>query len=316
MRKVYEQVQLLANVNAPVLVVGESGTGKEKTARVIHRFSDRRNKQFLKITCGARSPELVERELFGSDSGIVISANGDPPSAPGSLHGATIFLEDIIDLPARLQNLVLDLLETQNAHPAGNSVARTNTRIIAATAMTFDRMRATQGFSAELYFQLSTFTIKIPSLRERQEDIPFLLDHFLDHWADIYSRPKTRFAADVIDACLVYAWPGNITELENFVKRYVIMGDEAVSFCGLSHPGSDPTNRVPSLSNGSHNTQQYDLKHLLRKVKDKTEIEAITAVLGETGWNRQAAAKLLKISYRALLYKIQHYQLRPPRMSA
>ena len=314
MSKVCDQISLLANVNAPVLIIGEAGTGKEITARLIHRLSQRRDRPFRKVGCAATALEPLERDLLGSTERSFSASICERPGALEFCHGGVLFLEDVDDLPPSLQATLLRVMEEkQYFRPGTSTEVKVDVRILAGTKVALDG-RAKNKLRPDFYFHMNTFSIHLPALRERREDIPLLLEHFMAQWALRYSRPAVPFPQHVLDACVTYSWPGNIIELENFVKRYLVIGDEALmlsDFGGKARHSRSAMGGSSSIDPGSPG-QEQNLKHLVRRVKDKAEIEEITKALAETNWNRHAAARQLKISYRGLLYKIQHYQLRPP----
>src|ERR1041385_49016 len=286
MSKVCDQISLLANVNAPVLIVGEAGTGKEITARLIHRLSQRRECPFRKVSCSATALEPLERDLLGLTER---SFSADICERPGALefcHGGVLFLEDVGDLPPALQSTLLRVMEEKHYfRPGTSNEVKVDVRILAGTKVALDG-RTKSKFRPDFYFQMNTFSIQLPALRERREDIPLLLDHFMAQWALRYSRPSIPFPQHVIDACLSYSWPGNIIELENFVKRYLVIGDEALILSDLARKARHGRNvNVMGESSSIEQGQEQNLKHLVRRVKDKAEIEEITKALAETNWN-------------------------------
>jgi two-component system response regulator AtoC len=310
-RKVWEQICLMATVDTPVLVVGEPGTGKESTARLIHKLSPRGTKQFRKFNCAAMAPELLERDLFGfierGPTGLC-----DRGGALEFCEGGVLFLEDVSELPPAMQIMLLHLLDDDKYfRRGGGREVNADVRILAGTRVGLDGAPKQRSFRSDLYFHLSAFTIHLPPLRERREDIPALLEHFMAQWATRYLRPAVPVTKAVLDSCVRYSWPGNLIELENFAKRYLVIGDEQLLLNDLEERGRlSPQERSPaSLWEGK---PERNLKMLLRKIKNEAEIEEISRALLETKWNRYAAAKRLNISYRGLLYKIQHYHLRPP----
>jgi two-component system, NtrC family, response regulator AtoC len=231
-------------------------------------------------------------------------------------------LDEVAEMSANLQAKLLHVFQDkQFFRLGGENTVEVNVRILSATNVSIHQAIAARRFREDLYYRLSAFTIMLPPLRERQEEIPLLLRHFMGRIATQYSRPPLRFSPGLIEACLRYSWPGNLRELENFVKRYLIMADEAMAIADLranwrndriavdasSGPAAHPEN-VPT--NGEANGIQ--LKWSLRTLKDETEVHAITRALEETRWNRKRAARLLSISYRGLLYKIRQHRITHP----
>lgn len=315
MRKVCDQITLLAKLNVPVLILGEAGTGKETTARLLHEYSPRRVRRFRSLSCSGATAQDMEKELFGFTDRSPSPTRCERPGALEFCRGGVLFLEDIGELPLSMQSNLLHVMEDkQYLRPGTDTEVKVDVRILAGAKPDLDAALANGKIRSDFYFHLSTFTIQLPPLRQRREDIPLLLAHFMSQWAVEYARSPARFTRAAIDACMAYSWPGNIVELENFVKRYLIIGDEALALSDLGEAQEKRSDSPPQ--NGTteppHRGEEQSLTNLVRQLKDEAEIEQITKALRETQWNRHAAARRLKISYRGLLYKIQHYQLRPP----
>lgn len=318
MRKVRIQAELLANIDVPVLILGESGTGKEVIAHLIHKLSLRSKRKFLKVNCAALPGELLESELFGYERGAFTGAMRTKQGKFELCDQGTILLDEVAEMSANLQAKLLHVLQDkQFFRLGGESTIEVDVRMLAATNVNVQEAIAERKFREDLYYRLSAFTIFLPPLRERKEEIPLLMRHFMGRMATEYSRQPLQFSSALIEACLRYPWPGNLRELENFVKRYLVMGDEAMAMAELraSWPQNRPLENLASPAaaprphaaptngeaNGAH------LKSVLRTLKDETEVHAITRALQETQWNRKRAARLLNISYRGLLYKIQQH---------
>jgi len=324
MHKIRAQAELLANIDAPVLLLGESGTGKEITARLIHKLSSTSNRTFLKVNCAALPTDLLESELFGYERGAFTGAVQSKPGQFEMCEKGTILLDEIGELPNSLQAKLLHVLQDkQFSRLGGRSPISVNVRILAATNVDISHAIATKQLRDDLYYRLSPFTIELPPLRERQQEIPVLLKYFMHRLAKRYSRTALPLSAELLQACQQYSWPGNVRELENFVRRYLVMGDEEQAICdlrALPHRkpaevllGEQPAKPKPTPEKepGSGNGSS-DLKSLVRNVKGEAEVTAIMSALTQTHWNRRQAARLLKISYRGLLYKIRQYSLSPP----
>jgi len=318
MRNVHKQVALVAECNVPVLIIGENGTGKHTVARLIHRLSRRSKSPFLTVNCAAMHSEILERELFGSET--LVPPNATRQRGNVELCGnGTIFLEEITDLPGSLQaRLLLSLTEEQSPNPANTDAPPIGLRILASSTVAIARIICDKRLREDFYYRLSAFCIEVPPLRQRREDIPRLLARFMDRLSHIYSRPPLVFSTKVLEACLQYAWPGNLPELENFVRRYLIMGNEAgllnslrQSGTGLIFAGTGKDTPASSSSLAGEGKAGHGLKSLLRNLKGETEASAISNALEQTQWNRRQAARLLNISYRGLLYKIREYRLHP-----
>jgi two-component system response regulator AtoC len=307
MRKIRSQAALVANVDIPVLLLGESGTGKEVLARLVHKLSPRAHRTFLKVNCAAVPADLLESELFGYEAGAFTGANHPKPGKFELCNKGTILLDEIGEMPPLLQAKLLHVLQDQQFSRLGSrSVIKVDVRILAATNINIPEALATKRLREDLYYRLNAFTLSLPPLRERKEEIPILLKHFMSRMSERYARPPLPLSPTMLQACLDYGWPGNLRELSNFIKRYLILGDEKLAIAELN----------PKNGGNGGNLSEYGakaagdaggLKSLARSAKDEAEAEAITHALEETNWNRKQAAVLLKISYKALLYKIRQY---------
>jgi len=308
MRKIRSQAALVANVDIPVLLLGESGTGKEVLARLIHKLSQRAHRTFLKVNCAAVPGDLLESELFGYEAGAFTGATHPKPGKFEICNKGTILLDEIGEMPPLLQAKLLHVLQDQQFSRLGSrSVIKVDVRILAATNINIPEALATKHLREDLYYRLNAFTLQIPPLRERKEEVPILLKHFMSRMSERFARSPLPLTQVLLGACQEYAWPGNLRELSNFVKRYLILGDEKLAVAELN-----PKNDNNGGAHGEYGAklsgdQSGGLKSLARSAKDEAEAEAITKALEETNWNRKQAAALLQISYKALLYKIRQY---------
>ncbi len=310
MRKIREQVNQVASVNVPVLMLGESGTGKEVVARLIHKRSARADRTFLKVNCAALPGELLESELFGYEPGAFTGATRPKPGKFELCDKGTVLLDEIGDLPPALQAKLLQFLQDQQFSRLGSrSMVTVDVRILAATNVEIPQAIAAKRLREDLYYRLNAFTLHLPPLRERREEIPLLLRHFMALFSTRYARTPLPVSPTLVEACLRYPWPGNLRELENFVKRYLILGNETLVLNELesNKEGSAPLHEAAEIADRQQHPD--DLKSLVRSLKDEAENEAITRALQRTKWNRKEAARLLKISYKALLYKIRQYNI-------
>src|SRR3954447_411040 len=306
MRKLRSQAALVANVDIPVLMLGESGTGKEVMARLIHKLSPRAHRMFLKVNCAAVPADLLESELFGYEAGAFTGATHAKPGKFELSNKGTIMLDEIGEMPPSLQAKLLHVLQDQQFSRLGSrSVVKVDVRILAATNINIPEALANKRLREDLYYRLNAFTLNIPPLRERKEEIPILLKHFMSRMAEQYARAPLPLSSVMMQACLDYPWPGNLRELSNFIKRYLILGDDKLAIAELN-PKNDGSGRFDTAPRNPAEPAG-GLKSLARNAKDEAEAEAISQALEETNWNRKQAAALLKISYKALLYKIRQY---------
>jgi DNA-binding NtrC family response regulator len=308
MRKLRSQAALVANVDIPVLMLGESGTGKEVMARLIHKLSPRAHRIFLKVNCAAVPADLLESELFGYEAGAFTGANHAKPGKFELSNKGTILLDEIGEMPPSLQAKLLHVLQDQQFSRLGSrSVIKVDVRILAATNINIPEALASKRLREDLYYRLNAFTLHVPPLRERKEEIPILLKHFMTQLSEQYARPPLALSPELLLACANYPWPGNLRELGNFVKRYLVLGDDKLAINELQ-PRSDGSGaQVDPAAARNAPEPAGGLKSVARTAKDEAEAEAIAKALDETNWNRKQAAALLQISYKALLYKIRQY---------
>jgi two-component system, NtrC family, response regulator AtoC len=303
----------VARFDFPVLLLGESGTGKEVLAHLIHKYSDRSHRTFLKVNCAAVPSELLESELFGYEPGAFTGANKSKPGKFELCNKGTLLLDEIGEMSSALQAKLLQVLQDgQFSRLGGRTTTKVDVRVLAATNINMPQAIAQKTFREDLYYRLNSFVLRMPSLRERREEIPMMLRHFMLHLADRYACAPLTVSARLVEACENYDWPGNIRELENFVKRFLVLGDEAAAIAELQKaPAQDASNAVVIAMEEKSALPQPDLKEMVRNLKNGAEMEAIAQVLEETAWNRKRAATKLNISYKALLYKIRQYDIRP-----
>ena len=318
-QKLRAQAELLAEADVPVLIVGESGSGKDTVARLIHKLSIHSGFQFLKVNCANMPGELLEAELFGNER---TSSLGSFPTQ-GKLEHAekgTIFLDEITEMPLGLQARLMQVLQEGTfPRPGSGRTIPVDVHLLAATSANIDRALAEKRLREDLYYRLSAFTVHVPPLRQRKEEITVLLQHLMHKLSRHYGLPPREFSPAVLAACRDYAWPDNVRELETFVKRYLLTGDKGTTL-GAMLNGTDSIDGVQASTwkdatppVGAHDAQEESrptsLKSLIDSVKSEAEKSAIGTALQKTGWNRKAAARLLQVSYRTLLYKIDQYHM-------
>ena len=313
MRQLRAQAMQVAKFDFPVLILGESGTGKEVLAQLIHKYSDRSHRTFLKVNCAAVPSELLESELFGYEPGAFTGANKAKPGKFELCIKGTLLLDEIGEMSPALQAKLLQVLQDgQFSRLGGRGTVKVDVRVLAATNINMPQAIAQKTFREDLYYRLNSFVLRMPSLRERRPEIPMMLRHFMIHLADRYACAQLSVSPRLVEACENYPWPGNIRELENFVKRFLVLGDEAAAISelqkGTARGGPNGTDTAAAEKPAQ---SQPDLKEMVRNLKNGAESEVIAQVLEETAWNRKRAATKLNISYKALLYKIRQYDIRP-----
>ena len=312
MRELEAQAALVARADIPVLILGESGTGKEVLALYTHKMSARSQNTFLKVNCAAVPADLLESELFGYEQGAFTGAVKTKPGKFEICSGGTIFLDEIGEMPAILQAKLLQVLQDGTFMRLGSRAPmKVDVRVIAATNINMKEAMANKTFREDLYYRLNGFTLSIPALRQRKEEIPVLADYFMRRAANKYGREPLPFSSGLMHALTEYRWPGNIRELENVINRYLVLGEERSILEELALH-SVPAGEGAATSMEGAGGAGGGLKQMVRSLKGEAEAVAIQQVLEGVGWNRKAAANDLKISYKALLYKIKQYELMPP----
>jgi two-component system response regulator AtoC len=322
MAAVRELVARVAESDVTVLVRGETGTGKELVARGLRMASARRDKPFVKVNCAALPADLLESELFGFERGAFTGAMQAKPGKFEAAHEGTIFLDEIGEMSAHLQAKLLQVLQDgEFSRLGGLSEVRVDARIVAATNCDLERAVAAGTFREDLYFRINVVEITLPPLRERREDIPLLVEHFLDRQGETVSHPLREVSDATLEAFQAYEWPGNVRELENLVKRMVVLGSEEAALealerrqfgavaraAGAADAAASSAASMPAGNDAS--TPLTNLKDIGRTAAREAERVAILEMLERTRWNRKEAAEILGISYKALLYKIKDNRL-------
>lgn len=326
MQKLRNQAELLAQTDVPVLILGEPGSGKGTVGRLIHKLSVNAGFKFLRVNCSEMPADLLEIELFGRPNGY---SNGFSKTISrtgvGKLEGGekgTLLLDEITAMPLSLQAKLLQTLQDKRFARSGDDrPVEVGVRILAASSDKLDRAVAENRLNEGLYYRLSAFTIYVPPLRQRKDEINALLRYSMHKLSKHYGLPAREFAPSTLEACLNHSWPGNLGELQTFVKRYLVAGDEELpgngSAAGAGNNGHGSNGGTHNLAAGhpgsvvasSRAIAAKSLKSLIQGIKCETERNAIAAALGKTGWNRKAAARLLGVSYRTMLYKIEQYHM-------
>ena len=330
MEEVKMTIEQVADTNATVLIRGESGTGKEVVARMVYAQSGRHDKPFVKVNCAAIPHELLESELFGYEPGAFTGANRQKPGKFDQANNGTLFLDEISEMHPALQAKLLHVLQDgEFSRLGGKRDIAVDVRVLAASNKPLERAVEEGVFREDLFYRLNVITIHIPPLRERREEIPIFLDFFKRKYSEYYGKTPAPFSDYAVGRMMEYNWPGNIRELENLVKRYVIVGNEPQIIrelethkpiiTSLREPTPFGVKPVESSGNGSRqesalggglnsavsNREMPSLLEIGRRAAMQAEREAIERVLAQTRWNRRQAARILKISYKALLNKLK-----------
>jgi len=292
----------VASTDVPVLILGESGVGKEVIASFIHEQSNRSEGPFVKVNCAALPHELLESELFGYERGAFTGAIRDKIGKFEQADKGTLLLDEIGEMSPHLQAKLLHVLQDgEFSRLGGKKPVKVNVRILAATNKKLKEAVLKGEFRNDLYFRLNVIKLEVPPLRERREDIPLLCNHFLDKYRERYQSPVQQFPKEVMEVFLRNEWPGNVRQLENVVKRYLILPDSDIT-SELRSSSPDPVAQpVPPAS--------VSLKEVAGHAAEMAEKEVVLRVLEETGWNRKESARRLKISYKALRNKLKKWQL-------
>jgi two-component system response regulator AtoC len=328
MASIMETIQRVASTGVPVLITGESGVGKEIVAREIHQRSELRKGSFVKVNCTALPPNLLEGELFGFEKGAFTGAVKSKPAKFERAHNGTLFLDEIGELGQELQAKLLHVLQDGCFSRLGsNKTIRSNARIVVATNLDIESAVNEGVFRPDLYYRLNVIRIHVPSLRERPSDIMLLADRFLVRSNQKFSK-TAEFDEVTKEYMLNHTWPGNVRELQNAVSRFVVLGRLGSGFeltgaarMDLKDPGVTADNALEKDETGSlgsaleqgaepeaslkHPNDGLTLKEIGRNAAREAERKVILTVLEATRWNRSKASRILKISYKALLYKIK-----------
>ena len=307
MQEVYTQIEKVAGARGAVLIQGESGTGKELVAKALHFNSPRKAGPFVVIDCGAIPEALQESELFGHEKGAFTGAIATKKGLFEEAHGGTLFLDEVAELAPGLQAKLLRALQDGEIRRVGGTkTLRVDARVIAATNRDLAAEVRDGAFREDLFFRLNVFPLFLPPLRERREDIPLFVDHFLDRIAQDGGGPLKRLSPEALRAMLAYPWPGNVRELEHALERAALLSEgEAITARDLPPeilaPGDELTLSLPGSTEGFKET-------MARVIRD-VEVRLIRRALAQSGSNRTEAARILGISRRALLYKLKEYNL-------
>jgi transcriptional regulator with PAS, ATPase and Fis domain len=320
MRAVEQMIDRVAPTDATVLVLGESGVGKALVARALHERSLRRAGPFVKVNCAALPLELLESELFGYERGAFTGAYRQHPGRFELANMGTIFLDEIGEMPLPLQAKLLHVLQDREfSRLGGRHDIRVDVRIIAATNKDPAALVERGLFRDDLYYRLNVMSIHVPPLRERPEEIPILIEHFLAEYARQYGRPHRAVSPATLERMLDHPWPGNVRELENFARRIVLLESEdwAMERFGtdrLASAGPPPElardGGAPGAAAGdAQQVLTVGLKEIGRRAAATAEATTLREVLERVRWHRLEAARMLGVSYKTLLYKLKQHGL-------
>jgi len=303
MQEIREIIRQAARADVTVLICGETGTGKDLVARAIHDGGERRSGPFVKVNCAAVPRELLESELFGHERGAFTGAHQLKIGKFEAANRGTIFLDEIGDLHPALQGKLLHVLQDgEFSRVGGRAAIKVDVRVLAATNQNLDEAVAAGRFRDDLYYRLNVIEILVPPLRERPEEIAPLAKYFVDRYAKLFRHEGFAVPAETLQRLARYRYPGNVRELENLIKRMIVLGDAHLA--RSAWPGDTGTGKHGGTSRSAAKVRG-SLKDISRKAALAAERHAILEALEQTHWNRMRAARLLNISYRALLYKIK-----------
>ncbi len=303
MLQIFDMVKKIADYKTTVLILGESGTGKELIAKAIHYNSVRRDRPLVAINCGGIPETLLESELFGHVKGAFTDAYRTKKGLFEEAHGGTLFLDEVGELPMSLQVKLLRVLQEEEIRPLGGTRAtRVDVRIIAATARDLAREVEKNTFRDDLFYRLNVLSVRVPPLRERQEDIPLLVDHFIRKYNNRLGTNVEGISPETMHHLMEYEWRGNVRELENVIERAMVLTESKI--IGLEY--------LPSPIQKGHDTFPHEVLEgvmSIKKASKSVERELIKRALVQTKGNRTRAAQILEVSLPALLYKMKEYQI-------
>jgi two-component system response regulator AtoC len=312
MQRIQRTVERVASIRVPVLIRGESGSGKEVLANHLHSIAPWHDKPCVKVNCAAIPGTLLESELFGYEKGSFTGAYHSRPGKFEMAHGGTMVLDEIADIDSSLQAKLLQVLQDGCFSRIGDlEERRADVRIISISNRDIEAEIQRGTFREDLFYRINVVNLQIPPLRRRLEDLPILVEHFQRYYGERYDRKAQPMPSSVIERFLQHHWPGNIRELENYVKRYVILDSAESILEELEERGRGPVVggfQLPPITD-------FSLKKFSKQASRQAEHYLILEALKQTRWNRKRAAHLLGISYRALLYKIKEAGL-PPKKRA
>jgi two-component system response regulator AtoC len=300
MAELRKRAEKICSSNIPVLLQGVGGTGKEALARWIHAHSASREGEFVKVNCAAIPGMLLESELFGYEKGAFTGAQAPKPGRVELAHKGTLYLDEISDLDRTLQSKILHFIQDGSFSRIGGDSERTvDTRIICSTHKDLEQEIAAGNFRADLFYRINVLQLRLPRLDERREDIPALAEHFRTHYEKQFAKESLPLGPQMVQYLQSLSWSGNIRELSNYIARYVIIGPEEAIVPEL------PQRNTGLVQRNSKVPETVSLKHVAKEAIREVERNVILETLRANQWNRRKTAQALKISYRALIYKIR-----------
>ena len=329
-KRIRALIDQIADTGLNTIIYGETGVGKELIVQCLYQKSNRTGKPFVKVNCAALPDTLLESEMFGYEQGAFTGAERRKRGKFEQAHGGVLFLDEIGDMSLPLQSKLLHVLQGGDFTPLGSEKSvTTDTWVIAATNHELEHDMQNGAFREDLYYRLSTIKIFIEPLRNRPEDIPHLIEHYIKEYTSMFGNKKIQLPSqNTIGKMCSYQWPGNVRELQNVLKRLMILGEgeetiddllimAAPQQRGLEFMAAEPKPSIPVDLWGINgdkapNLSSLSLKKVRKKALDRVEKEVISYVLEKTGWNRSKAAKILNISYKTLLYKIKDLDIEQP----
>jgi transcriptional regulator with PAS, ATPase and Fis domain len=341
--KIKELISHVANTCLNVLITGETGVGKEVVAQSLYSESVRSSKNFVKINCAALPETLLESELYGFEKGAFTGAHKKRQGKFQTADKGVLFLDEIGDMPLALQSKMLHVLQSGEFSPLGSDQDhKTDVWVIAATNHNLEESMAKKMFREDLFYRLNIIKIDIPPLRERKEDIPSLIEYYIRLYRSEYPENHgSKPDPDILEKLCHYTWPGNVRQLQNCIKKQMVLNswEKIVDDLPREHPDLSPHIQINGQSRDSYSLENHgfandrssiisefvdlstsseklfediSLKKIKKMASDRVEKEVIGFVLDKVGWNRSRAAKILKISYKTLLYKMNEFEVSPP----
>jgi len=328
-RRIRELIERVAETGFNVIVCGETGVGKDLVVSNLYQRSNRLGRPFIKVNCAALPDTLLESEMFGYERGAFTGAIHTRRGKFEQANGGVLFLDEIGDMSLPLQSKLLHVLQGGDFTPLGSEKPlQTDVWVITATNRDLERDVEQGHFRSDLYYRLSTIRISVAPLRNRPEDVPLLIDHYIKKYAQQFNRTHPSvLSPEALAKMAAYPWPGNVRELQNVLQRIIVLGESEATLDGMlkaaaissAATGSPARGGGPSIltsllaADGSEvDLSDLALKKIRKKATNQAERELISFVLIKTGWNRSKASRILNVSYKTLLQKIEEFAIVPP----